>query len=132
MTSLDEAATWRKAVAGDGDAFGLLFDAHQHRVYRHALRMLRDRHDAEDVLAATFLELWRRRDAVRPVDGSVLPWLLVTAGNLSLNQARGCGDIERSCNGCHAPRNSRPQQRRRRWRRSASTWIRPCWPRSRR
>ncbi len=89
MTSLDEAATWRKAVAGDGDAFGLLFDAHQHRVYRHALRMLRDRHDAEDVLAATFLELWRRRDAVRPVDGSVLPWLLVTAGNLSLNQARG-------------------------------------------
>ena len=85
----DEAATWRLAVAGDGDAFGRVFDAHKQRVYRHALRMISDKHDAEDVLAATFLELWRRRHAVRVVDGSVLPWLLVTAGNLSLNHGRG-------------------------------------------
>jgi RNA polymerase sigma-70 factor (ECF subfamily) len=35
------------------------------------------------------LELWRRRDRVRVVDGSVLPWLLVTATNLSRNAARG-------------------------------------------
>lgn len=89
MTLFDEAATWRLAVAGDGDAFGRVFDAHQQRVYRHALRMVGHQHDAEDVLAATFLELWRRRHAVRAVDGSVLPWLLVTAGNLSLNHGRG-------------------------------------------
>lgn len=89
MTMFDEAATWRLAMAGDGDAFGRVFDAHQQRVYRHALRMVSDQHDAEDVLAATFLELWRRRHAVRVVDRSVLPWLLVTAGNLSLNHGRG-------------------------------------------
>lgn len=89
MTMFDEAATWRLALAGDGDAFGRVFDAHQQRVYRHAFRMVSDQHDAEDVLAATFLELWRRRHAVRVVDGSVLPWLLVTAGNLSLNHGRG-------------------------------------------
>ena len=46
-------------------------------------------HDAEDVTAATFLELWRRRKSVRVVEGSVLPWLLVTATNLARNLARG-------------------------------------------
>jgi RNA polymerase sigma-70 factor (ECF subfamily) len=46
-------------------------------------------HDAEDVTAGAFLELWRRRKAVRVVDGSVLPWLLVTTTNLSRNLTRG-------------------------------------------
>ena len=46
-------------------------------------------HDAEDITAGAFLELWRRRKAVRVVDGSVLPWLLVTTTNLSRNLTRG-------------------------------------------
>ena len=89
MNPLDEAGAWGRAAAGDGDAFGRLFDAHHRRVFRHGLRLTGDVHDAEDVLAAAFLELWRRRKDVRVVDGSVLPWLLVTAGNLALNQGRG-------------------------------------------
>jgi RNA polymerase sigma-70 factor (ECF subfamily) len=89
MNPCEEAGEWGRAAAGDGDAFGRLFDAHSGRVYRHALRLTGDTHNAEDVLAAAFLELWRRRQDVRVVDGSVLPWLLVTAGNLALNQGRG-------------------------------------------
>jgi len=46
-------------------------------------------HDAEDVTAGAFLELWRRRKSVRVVDGTVLPWLLVTTTNLARNHARG-------------------------------------------
>ena len=61
MNPLDEAGAWGRAAAGDGDAFGRLFDAHHGRVYRHGLRLTGDVHDAEDVLAAAFLELWRRR-----------------------------------------------------------------------
>ena len=76
-------------MTGDGDAFVAIFDLHHDRVYRHALRMTANVHDAEDVTAAAFLELWRRRRSVRVVDGSVLPWLLVTATNLALNLARG-------------------------------------------
>lgn len=86
---LDEPATWRRAVDGDGEAFGRLFDAHSGRVFRHARRLTTGVHDAEDVAAATFLELWRQRRKVRMVNGSVLPWLLVTASNLSLNHGRG-------------------------------------------
>lgn len=80
---------WRRSLDGDGQAFGHLFDRHRARVYRHACRLTDTRHDAEDVVASAFLELWRRRDAVRLVDGSALPWLLVTTTNLSRNVARG-------------------------------------------
>ncbi len=83
-----ESTEWTAAAAGDAHAFGRVFDLHCDRAYRHALRLTRDPHDAQDVVAAAFLELWRRRDAVRVVDGSVLPWLLVTVTNAALNQRR--------------------------------------------
>jgi RNA polymerase sigma-70 factor (ECF subfamily) len=85
----DEAADWVAALSNDADAFVSIFDRHHDRVYRHALRMTGNAHDAEDITAGAFLELWRRRKSVRVVDGSTLPWLLVTATNLARNLARG-------------------------------------------
>jgi RNA polymerase sigma-70 factor (ECF subfamily) len=85
----DEPAAWAAALGKDGDAFAAIFDLHRDRVFRHALRMTASVHDAEDLTAASFLELWRRRKSVRVVDGSVLPWLLVTTTNLGKNLARG-------------------------------------------
>ena len=85
----DEASDWAAALNNDADAFVAIFDRHHDRVYRHALRLTGNVHDAEDVTAGAFLELWRRRKSVRVVDGSTLPWLLVTATNLSRNLTRG-------------------------------------------
>ncbi len=86
--SQSDEALWASSLAGDGEAFGALYDAHRLRVYRHACRLASTRHDAEDVVASAFLELWRRRDKVRLVDGSVLPWLLLTTTNLGRNASR--------------------------------------------
>jgi RNA polymerase sigma-70 factor (ECF subfamily) len=85
----DETIAWANVLRNDGDAFGAIFDHHRDRTYRHALRLTANVHDAEDVTAGAFLELWRRRTSVRVVDGSVLPWLLVTTTNLSRNVTRG-------------------------------------------
>ncbi len=86
--SEDEAAAWANVLRNDGDAFAAIFDQHRDRTYRHALRLTLNIHDAEDVVAGAFLELWRKRQSVRLVDGSVLPWVLVTATNLSRNTTR--------------------------------------------
>lgn len=83
-----EEALWLRSLNGDGEAFGRVFDRHRGRVFRHAYRLCGVRHDAEDVMSAAFLELWRRRDSVRLVEGSVLPWLLVTTTNLARNSKR--------------------------------------------
>ena len=83
-----EALAWRRARDGDAQAFGSIFDLHRDRVYGQAVRLLDTRNDAEDITASTFLELWRRRATVRVVNGSVLPWLLVTTANLARNATR--------------------------------------------
>lgn len=83
-----DSRLWQRSLAGDGDAFGVLFDRHRDRVFVHACRLAGNRQDAEDVVASAFLELWRLRDRVRLVEGSVLPWLLATTTNVGLNAAR--------------------------------------------
>lgn len=83
-----EDVDWGRARQGDGEAFGRIFDCHQERVYRHALRLTADPHEAEDATAMAFLELWRRRADVRVVSGSVLAWLLVTTTNIVRNAVR--------------------------------------------
>jgi RNA polymerase sigma-70 factor (ECF subfamily) len=83
-----ETDLWERSLSGDGEAFGMIFDLHRDRVYRHARRLMDTTEDGEDVAAAAFLELWRRRASVRLVRGSVLPWLLVTTSNVARNAAR--------------------------------------------
>jgi RNA polymerase sigma factor (sigma-70 family) len=84
----DDGGLWSRSLSGDGDAFGVLFDRHGSRVYRHAYRLTQNTPDAEDTSAAAFLELWRQRTKVTLVQGSVLPWLLVTTTNCTLNLRR--------------------------------------------
>ncbi|PPL14575.1 RNA polymerase sigma factor [Microterricola pindariensis] len=87
MSTSDED-DWALACAGDSAAFGALFDRHHARVLRHCLRLVPQAHEAEDVAAMVFLECWRKRRQVRFVDGSLLPWLLVTATNVARNASR--------------------------------------------
>lgn len=86
-----DAAEWARAVAGDGEAFGRIFDRHRDRVLRHGLRLAPTPSEADDLVAITFFEAWRNRERVRVVDGSVLPWLLVTATNVGRNLRRSAG-----------------------------------------
>lgn len=83
-----ESELWTRSLRGDSAAFGELFDKHRDRVFRHAFRLIGNVHDTEDAVAAVFLELWRRRNHVRVVDGSILPWLLVTTTNTCRNMKR--------------------------------------------
>lgn len=83
-----EEGLWHQSLLGQGEAFGALYDRHRDRVFRHAYRLCGNHHDAEDIMAASFLELWRRRKQVRVVEGSILPWLLVTTTNMARNSTR--------------------------------------------
>lgn len=87
MTVVDETL-WARALSGDGGAFGAIFDRHRARVRRHAIGLVPVPADADDVLAVVFLEAWRKRSAIRFVDGSMLPWLLRTATYTASNFAR--------------------------------------------
>jgi len=86
--SNNDADAWRRLCAGDDTAMRELFDLHEARLYRQAVRLLADREDAKDAVAIAFLEAWRKKAAVRVVDGSPLPWLLTTTANTARNLDR--------------------------------------------
>ncbi|WP_329266212.1 RNA polymerase sigma factor [Streptomyces pseudovenezuelae] len=75
--------------AGDPDAFAELYDACARSVYNHAFRLTADWSVAEDVMSATFMEAWRRRESIEPDGGSLRPWLLGIATNVSRSHGRG-------------------------------------------
>jgi RNA polymerase sigma-70 factor (ECF subfamily) len=77
-----------RARAGDADAFGAVFDACAKSVYNHAFRLTGDWSAAEEIMAMTFLEAWRGRDAIAADGGSLRPWLLGIATNLARGQRR--------------------------------------------
>ncbi|MFF9895913.1 MULTISPECIES: RNA polymerase sigma factor [Streptomyces] len=72
----------------DPDAFGELFDTYARSVYNHAYRLTGDWSTAEDIVSLTFLEAWRLRDRVTEDGGSLRPWLLGIATNVTRNQRR--------------------------------------------
>ena len=77
-----------RAARNDRDAFGALYDRHSQRVFAHSARQLGGVEDADDLTAIVFLEAWRLRARIRVVNGSALPWLLMTATNVARNYRR--------------------------------------------
>ncbi len=76
--------------AGDPDAFRELFDEHARSVYNLGFRVTGSWSTAEDVVSLTFLEAWRLRTRidVGAEAGSLSPWLLGIATNVSRNVRR--------------------------------------------
>jgi RNA polymerase sigma factor (sigma-70 family) len=79
---------WDEAAAGNGAAFGLLFDRHARAVYNHCFRLAGSWSVAEDHVQATFLQAWRKRHEVRIRNTSALPWLLAVATNVVRGEQR--------------------------------------------
>ena len=65
------------------DKFLELVREHQAKVYRHALYLLGNREDAEDITQETFMKAWEHRAKLRPK--TVHSWLLKCAQNLCFN-----------------------------------------------
>jgi RNA polymerase sigma factor (sigma-70 family) len=83
-----DAELWTRAVDGDTEAFGVIFDRHARAVYNHCFRRTADWSDAEDLTSVVFLEAWRRHKELSPERDSVLPWLLGVANNVLRNRYR--------------------------------------------
>jgi RNA polymerase sigma-70 factor (ECF subfamily) len=54
-----ESLWLHRAREGDPDAFGLLVTTHAETLFRWAMPQCRDRHEAEEVVQATFIEAWK-------------------------------------------------------------------------
>lgn len=83
--SPDELLT--RASAGEAAAFAALVRRYQRTVYSIALRMLGDRHRAEDLAQEVFLQLYRSLDAIGS-DAHLAFWLRKVAVNRAIDRIR--------------------------------------------
>jgi RNA polymerase sigma factor (sigma-70 family) len=88
MGQATDGDLWRRAVDGEPDAFGVLFERHAQAVYNYLFRRTADWALAEDLTPVVFLEAWRRHTNVRLERELVLPWLLGVATNVLRNRRR--------------------------------------------
>ena len=76
-----------RAQAGDGEAFGILFEQHKKRVYSLCLLMTGDVADAEDLTQDAFIQVFRKLGTFRG-DSAFSTWLYRVAVNTVLMSLR--------------------------------------------
>ena len=77
-------------LVADGDeiAFMTLYDRHADALFGTAVRFLRDRETAAEVLQDVFMAIWQRAGQYDPRAGSVFGWLLGIARNRAIDRLR--------------------------------------------
>ena len=86
LLPLDDAILMEQVQAQNGDALAVLFDRYYSRVLNVALRILRDRAEAEDILQVIFLEIYQRAGKFDPTKGRFYVWLMQYAYHRSINR----------------------------------------------
>ena len=78
----------RRSSRGDQAAFAELYDATSRRAYGLAVRVVRDRAQAEEVTQEAYLEVWRTAARFDPARGSALSWLLTIVHRKAVDRVR--------------------------------------------
>jgi RNA polymerase sigma-70 factor, ECF subfamily len=86
----------RRVAAGDARALRKLYDRCAPVVLALALRILRNRAEAEDTLQDAFLEAWRRAGAFDARRGSATAWILAIARSRALDRLRARSSADRA------------------------------------
>ena len=85
---LDDGALLRRIAGGDEAAVVTLYDRHAALVFGTAVRFLRDREAAADVVQETFLLAWQRAGQFDTARGTIAGWLIGIARNRAIDRLR--------------------------------------------
>ena len=112
--ALPDTELLRRISAGDAEAVGLLYDRYAPMMLPLALRILRDRAEAEDVVHDAFVAVSDRAGQFAPDRGSVTAWLVTLVRNLAIDRTRRKhrrGEIARTVIAHEPPPSARDPER---------------------
>ena len=89
-TTSDEVLVARMA-ARDQEALSAIYDRYRSVIFSLALRILKDRAEAEEALADVFLQAWRQAPGFERVRGSVGAWLVTLCRSRAIDRLRARG-----------------------------------------
>ena len=80
----------------DRDAFSQLYDRFSSLVFTLAIRMLKVRSDAEDLLQEVFVQVWRQAQSYSVQRGSPEAWIVNIARSRAIDKIRSIRRMEKS------------------------------------
>ena len=86
----------RQVANQDREAFGQLYDRFSTLVFTLAMRMLKARSDAEDLLQEVFVQVWRQAQSYSAERGSPEAWIVNIARSRAIDKIRSIRRRERS------------------------------------
>jgi RNA polymerase sigma-70 factor (ECF subfamily) len=89
-TTSDEVLVARMA-ARDQEALSAIYDRYRAVVFSLALRILKDRAEAEEALADVFLQAWRQAHGFDRARGSAGAWLITLCRSRAIDRLRARG-----------------------------------------
>ena len=81
-----------RAITGDAESFGQLYDQYIDKVYRHLYYRVGNATEAEDLAAQVFLKAWKAMSRFKPMGRPFGVWLLSIAHNLLVDHYRAQRD----------------------------------------
>ncbi|WP_299613304.1 sigma-70 family RNA polymerase sigma factor [uncultured Tateyamaria sp.] len=88
-TLLDELDGLIARVAlSDRPAFDQLYTMTSSRLFAVAMRIMKNRAEAEDVLQDAYVRIWQRAGSYRPGEGRSMSWLIAITRNLAIDRMR--------------------------------------------
>ena len=75
-------------AAGDRAAFTRFYDLTSSRIYGLAVRVVRDRHYAEEIVQEAYLQYWQKAGDYHPARGSVMTWMMTIAHRRAVDRVR--------------------------------------------
>ncbi len=91
MTDTGEEISLDRAIQGDHDAFGMLYEQYVDRIFNYVYYRTGNQHDAEDLTAKVFFRAMRRIPQYQERGLPVSAWLYRIAHNLVANWHRDRG-----------------------------------------
>ena len=87
-TNDDLDALLARVALADRRAFDQLYTLTCGRLFAVAMRMMKNRAEAEDLLQDAYVRIWQRADSFRPGQGRSMPWLITITRNLAIDRMR--------------------------------------------
>jgi RNA polymerase sigma-70 factor (ECF subfamily) len=96
VTVVDERQLSDRLARGDRQALAALYSMHGSLVFAVALKLLKDRAEAEELVQETFLEAWRRAAQYQPERANVAAWLVTITRSRAIDRLRAKGTVTRT------------------------------------